>query len=72
MKEVNSMNKEIQPKYEELEVVCNCGNVIKTRSTKSDIRVEVCSNCHPFYTGKQRAAQAKGRIDKFNKKYNVQ
>ena len=72
MKEVNSMNKEIQPKYEELEVVCNCGNVIKTRSTKSAIRVEVCSNCHPFYTGKQRAAQAKGRIDKFNRKYNVQ
>lgn len=71
MEEVNSMNKEIQPKYEELEVACNCGNTIKTRSTKSDIRVEVCSNCHPFYTGKQRAAQAKGRIDKFNKKYNV-
>lgn len=71
MKEVNRMNKEIQPKYEELTVACNCGNTITTRSTKSDIRVEVCSNCHPFYTGKQRAAQAKGRVDKFNKKYNM-
>lgn len=67
------MNKEIQPKYEAITVTCNgCGNVIDTRSTKDTIRVEVCSNCHPFYTGKQRAAAAKGRIDKFNKKYNVQ
>lgn len=66
------MNKEIQPKYEELTVTCNCGNSFVTRSTKDSIRVEVCSQCHPFYTGKQRAAAAKGRIDKFNRKYNVQ
>lgn len=66
------MNKEIQPRYEELTVTCNCGNSFVTRSTKESIRVEVCSQCHPFYTGKQRAAAAKGRIDKFNKKYNVQ
>lgn len=71
MKEVNNMNKEIQPKYEELTVTCNCGNTFATRSTKEVIRTEVCSNCHPYYTGKQRAAAAKGRIDKFNKKYNA-
>lgn len=65
------MNKEIQPKYEELTVTCNCGNTFATRSTKEVIRTEVCSNCHPYYTGKQRAAAAKGRIDKFNKKYNA-
>ncbi|MHC1749987.1 MAG: 50S ribosomal protein L31 [Cellulosilyticaceae bacterium] len=66
------MNKEIQPKYEQITVTCNCGNTFTTGSTKDSIRVEVCSQCHPFYTGKQRAAAAKGRIDKFNKKYNVQ
>ncbi|ONI37998.1 50S ribosomal protein L31 [Candidatus Epulonipiscium fishelsonii] len=65
------MNKEIQPRYEEVTVHCNCGNSFVTRSTKDKIRVEVCSQCHPFYTGKQRAAQAKGRVDKFNKRYNV-
>ncbi len=66
------MNKEIQPKYEAVSVTCNgCGNTIETSSTKSSINVEVCSKCHPFYTGKQRAAAAKGRIDKFNKKYEM-
>ncbi len=72
MKEVKVMNKEIQPKYEAVTVVCNgCGTVIETRSTKETINVEVCSKCHPFYTGKQRAASAKGRIDKFNKKFGM-
>ncbi|OON93842.1 MAG: 50S ribosomal protein L31 [Candidatus Epulonipiscioides saccharophilum] len=65
------MNAEIQPKYEELTITCNCGNSFQTRSTKENIKVEVCSKCHPFYTGKQRSAQAKGRIDKFNKRYNA-
>lgn len=66
------MNKEIQPKYEAVTVTCNgCGTVIETRSTKETINVEVCSKCHPFYTGKQRAASAKGRIDKFNKKFGM-
>jgi len=63
---------DIQPKYEAVTVVCNgCGTVIETRSTKESINVEVCSKCHPFYTGKQRAASAKGRIDKFNKKFGM-
>jgi large subunit ribosomal protein L31 len=66
------MNKEIQPKYEAVSVTCNgCGNTIETSSTKESINVEVCSKCHPFYTCKQRAASAKGRIDKFNKKYDM-
>ncbi len=64
------MNREIQPRYEELTVTCNCGNSFQTRSTKENIRVEVCSQCHPFYTGKQRAAGAEGRIKKFEAKYN--
>ncbi len=59
----------IHPKYEECAVTCNCGNTFMTRSTADSIKVEVCSQCHPFYTGKQRAASARGRIDKFNKKY---
>ncbi len=59
----------IHPKYEECAVTCNCGNTFMTRSTSDNIKVEVCSQCHPFYTGKQRAATARGRIDKFNKKY---
>ncbi len=72
MKEVNQVKNDIQPKYEAVTVVCNgCGTVIETRSTKESINVEVCSKCHPFYTGKQRAASAKGRIDKFNKKFGM-
>ncbi len=62
----------IHPKYEECAVTCNCGNTFMTRSTSDNIKVEVCSQCHPFYTGKQRAATARGRIDKFNKKYGNQ
>jgi len=63
------MKKDIHPKYEDVEIKCACGNVIKTRSTKSDIHLEVCSSCHPFFTGKQKFLDADGRIEKFNKKY---
>ena len=59
------MRTEIQPKYYECKVTCNCG------STVPEIHVEVCSKCHPFYTGQQRANSAKGRIDKFNRKYGL-
>ena len=65
------MKEGIHPKYQECTVTCNCGNTFKTGSTKSELRVEVCSKCHPFYTGQQKAAQARGRIDKFNKKYGI-
>ena len=53
------------------EVECACGEVIETASTKKDITVEICSKCHSFYTGQQKAAAARGRIDKFNRKYGI-
>lgn len=63
------MKKDIHPKYEEATVQCACGNSFTTGSTKSELRVEVCSECHPFYTGKQKTAEAGGRVERFNKKY---
>jgi len=63
------MRKDIHPNYFETEVNCACGNVITTRSTVSDIRIDVCSACHPFYTGKEKLLDTAGRIDKFHKKY---
>ena len=65
------MREGIHPKYEETTITCACGNVIHTRSTKKDIKVEICSKCHSFYTGQQKSARTDGRIDKFNKKYGV-
>lgn len=66
------MKKGIHPKYEKVTVTCSCGNTFETRSTDPTIRkVDICSNCHPFYTGKQRTRDKAGRIEKFNKKYNV-
>ena len=65
------MKNGIHPDYKEATVTCNCGNRSVTRSVKGDIHVEICSKCHPFYTGQQKAAQARGRIDKFNKKYGI-
>lgn len=65
------MREGIHPAYQEVNVSCGCGNEFTTRSTnKGDIRVEVCSACHPFYTGKQRTHGAKGRVEQFNKRYN--
>ena len=65
------MREGIHPDYYQATVTCNCGNTFVTGSTKKDIHVEICSKCHPFYTGQQKAAQARGRIDKFNKKYGL-
>ena len=59
----------IHPNYKLATVTCSCGNTFETGSVKEDIRVEVCSDCHPFYTGRQKFAAADGRIDRFNKKY---
>jgi large subunit ribosomal protein L31 len=60
----------IHPYYEAVNVVCACGNTFKTRSThKGDIRVEICSNCHPFFTGRQKLVDTEGRVDRFQKKY---
>ena len=63
------MKKELHPDYKKTVIKCVCGNEIETGSVVDNITVEICSNCHPFYTGKQRFAQAAGAIDKFNKKY---
>lgn len=63
------MKKGIHPEYKECKVICACGETFTTMSTKDEIDVEVCSKCHPFYTGKQNRASKTGRVDKFNKKY---
>jgi large subunit ribosomal protein L31 len=61
----------IHPKYELTKITCACGNVIETRSTSKDIKVEICSSCHPFFTGKQKLVDTAGRIERFRKKYNI-
>ena len=64
------MKPSVHPDYKEINVSCSCGNVFKTRSTMgNDLQVEVCSSCHPFYTGKQKTVDTAGRVDKFRKKY---
>ncbi len=63
------MKKGIHPDYFETTVKCACGNVVETGSTKKDIRVEICSKCHPFFTGKQKLVDTAGRIERFRKKY---
>ncbi len=64
------MKEGIHPKYEAITATCSCGNVIKTSSTVcKDLYLDVCSACHPFYTGKQKVMDAGGRIDKFNKRF---
>ena len=70
-KEVNINEGSIHPNYEQTTIRCACGNVIETGSTKKDIRVEVCSKCHPFYTGKQKMVDTGGRVSRFNKKFGL-
>jgi len=65
------MKKEIHPNYEATSIRCACGEVIETRSTKKDIHIEICSKCHPFFTGKQKLVDAGGRVDRFNKRFNM-
>lgn len=66
------MKPDIHPAYEEVTVVCGCGNTFKTRSTAGrDLNVEVCSACHPFYTGKQKILDTAGRVDRFRQKYGM-
>ena len=66
------MKDNIHPKYEETTITCACGNVIPTRSTRKDIKVEICSQCHPFYTGKQKLVDTGGRVDRFKKRFNIE
>ena len=61
----------IHPEYHQAAVKCNCGNEFVTGSTNESIHVEICAKCHPFYTGQQKNIAARGRIDKFNKKYGI-
>ncbi|MEG0177904.1 50S ribosomal protein L31 [Anaerorhabdus sp.] len=66
------MKQGIHPEYNKCKVICtSCGNEFESGSTKKEIKVDTCSNCHPFYTGRQRFAAAQGRIEKFNKKFGM-
>ena len=65
------MKEGIHPKYEQTTIRCACGEVIETGSTKKDIRVEICSKCHPFFTGRQKLVDTGGRVDRFNKKFGL-
>lgn len=65
------MKEGIHPKYEATTIKCACGNEIETRSTKGDIKVEICSKCHPFFTGKQKLVDTGGRVDRFKKRFGM-
>lgn len=65
------MKKEIHPKYGKSIVSCACGNTFETGSTKESLKIEICSECHPFFTGKQKIVDTAGRVEKFNRKYNL-
>jgi len=71
-KEVKAMKEGIHPKYQKASVRCVCGETFETGSTKSDIRVEICSKCHPFYTGKQKLVDSGGRVDRFKKRFGLE
>jgi len=66
-----AMRKGIHPEYLETTITCACGNVIHTRSTKKNIRIEICSKCHPFFTGKQKFVDSEGRVERFRRRYNL-
>ncbi len=63
------MKEGIHPQYVAARIVCACGHVVETRSTRSEIHVEICAACHPFYTGKQKLVDTAGRVERFNRKY---
>jgi large subunit ribosomal protein L31 len=65
------MKKNIHPPYYETTIRCACGNSIKTRSTKKDIHVGICANCHPFFTGKSKLVDTTGRVERFEKRYKI-
>ncbi|MCK9268777.1 MAG: 50S ribosomal protein L31 [Alkaliphilus sp.] len=65
------MKKDIHPEYQEVNVTCACGNTFRTGSTQKEIRVEICSQCHPFFTGKQKSVEKGGRVERFKKKFNM-
>lgn len=63
------MKPEIHPEYHDVKVHCACGNEFETRSTKEELRLEICSECHPFFTGRQKLVDTAGRVDRFNRRY---
>ena len=65
------MKEGIHPEYGATTITCVCGNVIETRSTSKDIRVEICSKCHPYFTGKQKLVDTGGRVDRFKKRFGL-
>ena len=65
------MRPDIHPAYKEITITCGCGNSFTTRSTKDKISVEICSNCHPFYTGRQKFVDTAGRVEKFRRRYGM-
>jgi large subunit ribosomal protein L31 len=65
------LKKNIHPKYYQVTVTCGCGNTFATGSTRKDLRIDVCSNCHPFFTGVQRMVDTAGRVEKFTRKYGL-
>ena len=65
------MKKKIHPKYEKATISCACGSSFETGSTKKNMKVEICSACHPFFTGKQKIVDTAGRVERFNRKYNL-
>jgi large subunit ribosomal protein L31 len=65
------MKTDIHPTYQLTTITCACGNVIQTKSTAKDIKVEICSKCHPFYTGKQHLVDTAGRVERFKRRYNI-
>ena len=66
------MKEAIHPQYNEVEVRCACGNTFKTRSTKPELHLEICSACHPFFTGRQKLIDTEGRVERFSKKFGLQ
>ncbi len=66
------MKPDIHPEYTDCSVVCACGNTFQTRSTKPELRLDICSKCHPFYTGAQKIVDTEGRVERFIKRYNLQ
>lgn len=66
------MKEGIHPKYETVTIRCACGAEVVTKSTAGDMRVEICSKCHPFFTGKQKLVDSAGRVDRFKKKFNLE
>jgi large subunit ribosomal protein L31 len=69
--EESAMKPELHPVYPPSRIVCACGNVIETRSTRGSFHVEICSNCHPFFTGKYKLVDTEGRVERFRKKYEA-